>query len=233
MTQAPILAFPRFDEEFILDTDASDFGIGGVIFQVQDGQERVIVYTSRTLTKSERKYSTTRKELLAMVTFMKQFRPVNMHTDQGRNFESKSFQEMCRLLDIKKTRTTPYHHQSDGLVERFNRTLESTLSMYVSNHQNDWDKYLQMVMYAYRSSVQESTRFTPYYMMFSREARLPVDVMFGGAASRVSSEAEYVRDLRVKRLTMDLIKSVKGLNLSRTIVRGYTFLRLRKANLPS
>ena len=53
-----------------------------------------------------------------------------------------------------------------------------------------------MVMFAYRFSVQESTMFTPYYMMFGREARLPVDVMFGGAASRVSSEAEHVRDLR-------------------------------------
>ena len=54
--------------------------------------------------------------------------PDTIHTDQGRNFESKLIKELCQMLGIKKTRTTPYHPQSDGMVERFNRTLLNMLS---------------------------------------------------------------------------------------------------------
>ena len=54
--------------------------------------------------------------------------PVQLHTDEGRNFESKIVEEMCKILEIDKTRTSPYHPQSDGIVERFNRTLEAMLA---------------------------------------------------------------------------------------------------------
>ena len=51
--------------------------------------------------------------------------PIELHSDQRRNFEAEAFQEACRLLGIHKTRTTPYHPESDGMVERFNQTLEN------------------------------------------------------------------------------------------------------------
>ena len=65
--------------------------------------------------------------------------PLIIHTDQGRNFKSALFTEMCQLLDIQKTRTTPYHPQSDGMVERFNGTLEMQLSKFVDYNQKVWD----------------------------------------------------------------------------------------------
>lgn len=95
--------------------------------------------------------------------------PSYLHSDQGRQFESKLFSEMCRLLNIKKTRTTPYHPQSDGQVERFNKTLETMLSAYVNDHHKDWDKHLPYVMMAYRSAEHETTGYTPNYLMFGRE----------------------------------------------------------------
>lgn len=58
--------------------------------------------------------------------------PGSIHSDQGKQFESKLFQEMCRLFEIDKTRTSPYHPQSDGMVDRMNRTIKDILSKYVN-----------------------------------------------------------------------------------------------------
>ena len=74
LTSEPILALPKDEGMYILDTDASDFALGCVLSQVQDDTERVIAFGSRTLSRSELKYETTRKELLAIVNGLKQFR---------------------------------------------------------------------------------------------------------------------------------------------------------------
>ena len=75
LTTAPVLAYPEFGALFILDTDASDVGLGAVLSQVQQGKERVIGFAAKSLSKAERNYSTTRKELLAMVWGMEHFEP--------------------------------------------------------------------------------------------------------------------------------------------------------------
>ena len=95
--------------------------------------------------------------------------PAQIHSDQGRQFTSKLFQEMCTILEANKTQTTPYWPQSDGLVERLNRTLEDILSKLVSANQRDWDLCLQIAMMAYRSSTQESTAPAPAFMLFGSE----------------------------------------------------------------
>ncbi|XP_045482836.1 uncharacterized protein LOC123686668 [Harmonia axyridis] len=105
--------------------------------------------------------------------------PLELHSDQGRNFESDLFKNVCELLGIRKTRTTALHPQSDGMVERMNRTVGKYLTKVVSDHQRDWDKYLHLFTMAYRSSVQESTGETPACVMFGREIRLPCDLEFG------------------------------------------------------
>ena len=75
LTTAPVLAYPKFDTSFIVDTDASNVGPGAVLSRVQDGQEKVIAYATKTLSKAERNYSTTRKELVAMVWGLEHFEP--------------------------------------------------------------------------------------------------------------------------------------------------------------
>ena len=74
MTEAPILAYPTKKGKFILDTDASHYHIGGILSQIQDGEEKVIACTIKKLTITELKYCVTRKELLAVYTFVKQFK---------------------------------------------------------------------------------------------------------------------------------------------------------------
>ena len=74
--------------------------------------------------------------------------PQELHSDQGVQFESQIFQELCKMLQINKTRSTAYHPQSDGMIERLNRTVKGVLSKYISVHQNDWDKFIDGVVFA-------------------------------------------------------------------------------------
>ena len=96
LISAPILSYPMKEGEFVLDTDASANGIGAVLSQVQNGQEKVIAYSSKTMNDSQRKYCTTYRELLAVVTFVKQFR----HYLWGRHFNVRT--DHASLIWLKK-----------------------------------------------------------------------------------------------------------------------------------
>ncbi|GFW61144.1 retrovirus-related Pol polyprotein from transposon opus [Trichonephila clavipes] len=97
----------------------------------------------------------------------------------GRNFVSAVLKGDCELLGIDKTKTTPLHPQSDGMVERFNRTILNNLSLMVSKNQQDWDQKVPLFLLAYRSAVHETTGYSPSQMLFGRDLRLPCDLLFG------------------------------------------------------
>ena len=126
--------------------------------------------------------------------------PDVIHTDQGRNFESAVVKGICNLLGIKKTRTTPYHPQSDGMIERFNRTLLSMLSIAVEHDEHGWDLQLPLLMFAYRTSTHETTGATPFELMYGREAQLPEDLMFHIPATvdTSTSPGEYLSHLKTR-----------------------------------
>ena len=122
--------------------------------------------------------------------------PVTLHSDQGRNFESQIFKEVCNILGIEKTRTTPGRPQSDGMVERACRSVQAMLSAYVSENQRDWDIYIPLLMMAYRSSVHDTTKCTPCSMMLGREIRLPIDLAIGIPETKQSNcETDYAYEL--------------------------------------
>ena len=85
--------------------------------------------------------------------------PSLLHSDQGSNFEAQVFKEMCNILGIEKTRTTPYNPKSDGLIEKFNNTPITTISMLIDPQKRKrvWDVQVPLALFAYRTAPQETT----------------------------------------------------------------------------
>ena len=99
--------------------------------------------------------------------------PTQLLSDRGAAFLSQLMKGVCEVLGVKKINTTAYHPQTDGLVERFNRTLTSMLSKKVERNGSDWDRHLPYTLFAYRASIQESTQESPFFLLHGRDPRLP------------------------------------------------------------
>ena len=135
-------------------------------------------------------------EILVSKIFSRFGPPTVIHSDQGRNFESNLMQEVCCLMGVHKSRTSAYHPQCDGLVERQNRTLQDMLTGYVSQHQHDWDRWVDLVAYAYNTSVHSATGYSPYEMVFGRLARTPLELDLGLPLKNPCSQHEYSESIR-------------------------------------
>uniref|UniRef100_A0A1B0G9X5 Integrase catalytic domain-containing protein n=1 Tax=Glossina morsitans morsitans TaxID=37546 RepID=A0A1B0G9X5_GLOMM len=122
--------------------------------------------------------------------------PIELHSDQDRNFETSIFQEVCQIFGINKTRTTPVHPQSDGMAERFNRTFQEHLRKVIDNNQQDWDEHIPIFLMAYRSAVHNTTALPPPKILFGSNLRLPADLKFGTPPNVQRTETEYVARLR-------------------------------------
>ena len=122
--------------------------------------------------------------------------PVEIHTDQGKNFDGKLFATVCDLLQITKTRTTPYRPCSNGQVERYNCASLQLIWCFLKSNQKSWDEHLQQLAGAIRSTVNRHTGFTPNMMMLGREVMLPVDLMLGSIIQEETTSAEYVMRLQ-------------------------------------
>ncbi|KAL5018579.1 hypothetical protein ScPMuIL_004301, partial [Solemya velum] len=134
--------------------------------------------------------------------------PKQLHSDQGGNFESKLFKELCSLLGINKTRTTAYRPESDGMIERFNRTMKNILSKYVQADQSDWDLHLPTVTMAYRSSIHETTGVTPNFMMLGREINTPLNIMVELPSDLPKTSVEFVAKMQEKfQSSFDLVRN--------------------------
>jgi len=124
--------------------------------------------------------------------------PRALHSDQGSNFESATFRAMCELLGIDKTRTTPFHPQSDGQVERFNATVQGVLAKTSERCHFDWDLMLPFALMAYRATPHKSTGLTPNMMVLGREITEPIDLVVGLPSDHPQevSPPQYVVELR-------------------------------------
>ena len=135
-------------------------------------------------------------EVLVLRVFSRFGPPAIIHSDQVRNFKSHLMHEIGDIMGIHKSRTTAYHPQCDGVVERQNWTSQHMLSSFISQHQDDWDNWVSLAVYAFNTSCNESNGFSPYEMLFGRDARTPLDLDLCISLKNPCIQSEYSQSLR-------------------------------------
>ena len=137
-------------------------------------------------------------DTLVTQLFLKMGVPRILHLDQGKEFQSDLIHEICCLLEIQQTWMTPYRPQSDGQVERFDRTLILMLSKFCSENKCDWDDHLPYLMCAYRAMINGSSGCSPNLIMLGREITLPVNIMYPipGQPKEYTCTTEYMEWLK-------------------------------------
>lgn len=144
--------------------------------------------------------------------------PQQLLTDRGSNFSARLSEELFRFLRVRKLWTTAYHPQTDGCVERFNRSLIKMLRAMAVEHQESWHHHLPLVTWAYNSSVHSVTGYSPYFLFFGRDPPTSVDSLLSGSAPSSPSVSDYVRNLRES--LRDAYCDLRGSNASRSDARS-------------
>ena len=126
--------------------------------------------------------------------------PKKLITDQGTNFMSDLMKCICDIFDIIKLNTSPYHPQTDGLVERFNGTLLNMLASYSSSNQTDWDIHIPSCLFAYRTAVHPATKETPFFLMYGRDTFLPIDHLFLKQTTHLQDDPNY-KDVIIEQIS--------------------------------
>ncbi|XP_077378012.1 uncharacterized protein LOC144019084 [Festucalex cinctus] len=145
-------------------------------------------YTIAVPTRDQR--ASTVAHVLLTEWFYKFGVPSRLHSDQGRSFESALLHQLCCLYEVAKSRTTPYHPAGNGQCERFNRTLHNLLRALPISRKRDWVSCLPQVLFAYNTTPHQSTGESPFYLMFGREPRLPIDFLLGRVQDPVRREVQ-------------------------------------------
>ncbi|EGD83143.1 hypothetical protein PTSG_12079 [Salpingoeca rosetta] len=144
--------------------------------------------------------------------------PEKLLSDQGPSFRAKDTADLFRLLRVRKIWTSPYHPQTDGMVERWNRTVCKMLGTLVNTRQTDWDKFVGLVTLAYNTSFHPTVGNTPYFLRFGCEPPTSVTSILSDIPEDVSGHmvdvlsALHQAHARAKELLADATQAREELN---------------------
>lgn len=141
--------------------------------------------------------------------------PRKLNSDRGTVFMSELSTAIYDFMNVKKIFTTPYHPQTDGLTERFNKTVAQMLTAYVNENQTNWDQILPLVLLAYRTARQSSTRETPFFMTYGRDAFLPLNRIFPSEL-----DEDYTPDEYTEKLLTNLKSAFKTADVNETTAKN-------------
>ena len=138
--------------------------------------------------------------------------PDEILTDQGSNFTSHLLTEIYKMLHVHPIRTTPYHPQTDGLVERFNKTLKNMLRKAVTKEGKDWDKLVPYLLFAYREVPQASTGISPFELLYGRG---PLDIIRDtwSAVGTTSKDESVIAHVLTIRERLEKMRNIVKENL--------------------
>ena len=135
-------------------------------------------------------------DTLIQSVFLRFGAPQEILSDRGKSFRTQFIRRIYDEFKVRHLTSTAYHPQTIGLVERLNRTLSVMLSMYVNQYHQDWDEWLPYVVFAYNSTRQNSTGYTPYYLLHGFEPRLPSDITDPNDDTSVAEHFERLHHAR-------------------------------------
>ena len=172
--QAPLHPIPAFDEPFshiIIDCV-------GPLPKTKSQNEYLLTIMCSSTRFPEAiplKSIKTNTILKALIKFFTLFGlPKSIQSDQGTNFMAHAFQQVMNQLGIKQYKSSAYHPESQGALERFHQTLKTMIKMYCIENSKDWDEGVHLLLFAVRESVQESLGFSPFELVFGHAVRGPL-----------------------------------------------------------
>jgi hypothetical protein len=156
--------------------------------------------------------------------------PDQLHSDQGTSYRNELLDHITELLDIHKTQTAAYHPQCDGISERFMRPLKAMISSYIDEHQKDWDHNLDQFAFAYNTSTHASTQYSPFFLMYGREPKIPLD--FVDQATQIDfgfDDEEYATQLQQRlESAFNIVKTNRDHKIDQAKIRHDRTVRAAK-----
>ena len=199
-------------------------------FPISDSGNRYCLVIVDSFTKWMEAYPLKNMEAKTVAeTMMREFvsrfgLPFWIKSDQGRQFESELFEELCNIMEVEHKSSTAFHPQGNSKVERMVKVVVNLLATFCET-QKQWDENLSLLTLAYRSTVHEVTGYTPNYLMLGREINLPMDIMVGTLPEGQKEIAPtYIAQL--KERLQDAFKQVRE-NLKTYAERNKKYYDLR------
>nr|GEY80007.1 reverse transcriptase domain-containing protein [Tanacetum cinerariifolium] len=191
LTKAPILIAPNWDLPFELMCDASDFAIGAVLGQRHEKHFKPIHYASKTMNDAETNYTTTEKEMLAVMMLRQDCSggfycsknlissfgsPRAIISNRGTHFCNDQFSKVMLKYGVTYRLSTAYHPQTSGQVEVSNRGLKRILERTIGENQASWSDKLDDALWAFRTAYKTPIRCTPYKLVYGKACHLPIEL---------------------------------------------------------